>query len=139
MDRINQAKKDFQDILERWQAALNEPETELNRDAAILRFELAYEVGWKLIQITARDEGYEVKSPREAFQTAFSLDWVSDEVIWREILHARNRATHVYRESYAKSLYEQLDEYHKAFRELETAIIAFIQEKEKNEKEDNDE
>lgn len=105
MSRSSELKRDFKNILKKWGEALKEPETELSRDAAILRFELAFEVGWKLIQLLAREEGFEVKSPRQAFQQAFTLGWISDEVIWADILKARNTATHVYREAYSKALY----------------------------------
>lgn len=46
------------------------------------------------------------------------MGWVSDEVIWFDILKARNTATHVYREEFAKSLYQKLNSYHNAFEEL---------------------
>jgi nucleotidyltransferase substrate binding protein (TIGR01987 family) len=104
MDRKDKLKQDFKNILDRWKEALEQSETELARDASILRFELAFEVGWKYIQLLAREEGYEVNSPRQAFQQAFSMGWISDEVIWVDILKARNTATHVYREEYAKEL-----------------------------------
>lgn len=121
MKRREQLKEDFQNILDKWKEALDLPETEISRDAAILRFELTFEVGWKLMQMLAREEGYEVNSPRQAFQHAFSLGWVTDEVIWTDILKARNTATHVYREQFAQSLYNELDNYYKAFKEfLET-------------------
>ena len=122
MGRISELKEDFSNILMKWKEALDAPETELSRDAAILRFELTFEVGWKLIQVLAREEGYEVKSPRQAFQQAFSIGWVTDEVIWSDILQARNKATHVYREAYAKILYRELGAYYTAFEELEKAV-----------------
>lgn len=122
MSRKKQLIEDFESILRKWKEALDQTETELSRDAAILRFELSYEVGWKLIQVLAREEGYEVNSPRQAFQQAFSIGWVSDEVIWADILKARNTATHVYRETYAKSLYQELGAYYKAFNELYLSV-----------------
>lgn len=64
MSREDELKKDFRKILDRWKEALDQPETELSRDAAILRFELTFEVGWKYIQLRAREEGYEVNSAR---------------------------------------------------------------------------
>ncbi|HEX6981849.1 MAG TPA: nucleotidyltransferase substrate binding protein [Balneolaceae bacterium] len=70
----------------------------------------------------AREEGYEANSPRQAFQQAFSIGWIGDEVIWADIVKARNTATHVYRETYAKSLYQELDDYYKAFNELYLSV-----------------
>jgi nucleotidyltransferase substrate binding protein (TIGR01987 family) len=122
MSRINELKTDFSNILKKWEDALNKEQTEINRDAAILRFELAFEVGWKLMQKIAQDEGYEVKSPRQAFQQAFALDLITKEVIWTDILKARNTATHVYQETYANALYKQLNNYFEAFKELENNL-----------------
>jgi len=125
MNKIRELRKDFKNIMKRWRDALDQPETELVRDAAILRFELAFEVGWKYIQVLAQDEGYDVKSPRQAFQQAFSMGWITDEVIWIDILKSRNTATHVYREKYAKALYEELESYYEAFYELLTNTQMF--------------
>lgn len=124
MSRKEELKEDFRSILIKWEEALEASETELNRDASILRFELAYEVAWKLVQHAARSEGYEVKSPRQAFQKAFSLGWITDELIWDDILIARNKATHVYREIYANALYRELNDYLKAFKELEENVMS---------------
>ena len=42
---------------------------------------------------------------------------------FQQILEARNKATHVYREEYAEELYEELHTYYEAFRELEKALV----------------
>jgi nucleotidyltransferase substrate binding protein (TIGR01987 family) len=92
------------------------------RDSAILRFELAYEAGWKCIQAFLREEGVEAASPRQAFAGAFRLGWVKDEVIWREILEDRNLAVHVYREHLADTLFERLPSYRDHFIQLVEAL-----------------
>jgi len=114
-------KRDFDDILSRWGEVLNQPESDIVRDSAILRFELTYEVAWKLVQLLAREEGYEVNSPRQAFQRAFTMGWVTDEEVWADIVQARNTAVHVYRQEYAQALYRKLRKFHKAFKELQNA------------------
>jgi nucleotidyltransferase substrate binding protein (TIGR01987 family) len=119
-------KKDFEDILSRWREVLEQPESDVIRDSAILRFELTYEVAWKLVQLLAREQGYEVNSPRQAFQRAFSLGWISDEEIWADIIRARNTATHVYRQEYAEALYRELGKYYQAFEELRDALVKEI-------------
>jgi len=114
-------RRDFDDILSRWGEVLNQPESDIVRDSAILRFELTYEVAWKLVQLLAREEGYEVNSPRQAFQRAFTMGWVTDEEVWADIVQARNTAVHVYRQEYAQALYRKLRKFHKAFKELQNA------------------
>ncbi|HEX6981848.1 MAG TPA: hypothetical protein VF181_03720 [Balneolaceae bacterium] len=49
MSRKQQLMKDFENVLHKRKEALDQQETELSRDAAILRFELSFEVGWKLL------------------------------------------------------------------------------------------
>jgi len=114
-------RRDFDDILSRWGEVLNQPESDIVRDSAILRFELTYEVAWKLVQLLAREEGYEVNSPRQAFQRAFTMGWVTDEEVWVDIIKARNTAVHVYRQEYAQALYRKLKRFYEAFKELQNA------------------
>lgn len=116
-------KRDFRDILERWKEALErQSEDEMARDSAILRFELAFEVAWKLLQQVGKREGFEVNSPRQAFQQAFSLGWIEDEAIWKDILQARNTAVHVYRQEFADALARRLPGYFDAFSQLEERL-----------------
>lgn len=122
--RSDALRSDFAAILESWRQALCEPKSEFTRDSAILRFELAYEVTWKLLQTLSRDQGYEVHSPRQAFQHAFTLGWISDEQVWDDVIRARNRAVHVYREADAERLFQELEAFHQAFAELAGSLPA---------------
>ncbi len=88
------------------------------RDSAILRFELAYEVGWKAVAAMARRAGLEAPGPRAAFEAAFSLGWTSDEELWERILRARKLAVHVHEEVLAQELLRQLPEFWEGFAEL---------------------
>jgi len=117
-------KKDFDDILSRWGEVLEQPENDVVRDSAILRFELTFEVAWKLVQLLAREHGYEVNSPRQAFQRAFAMGWITDEEVWADIIRARNTAVHVYRQEYAEALYLELGKFYAAFRELHRALAS---------------
>jgi nucleotidyltransferase substrate binding protein (TIGR01987 family) len=121
MNLLRQQRIDLENILARWQEALIAWRTtgsDRDRDSAILRFELAYEVMWKHLQALAREQGLESAGPRQAFENAFRLGWIEDEVIWVEAIQARNRAVHVYREALAQSLGEKLVPLHTAFVQL---------------------
>ncbi|WP_018291170.1 HI0074 family nucleotidyltransferase substrate-binding subunit [Verrucomicrobium sp. 3C] len=109
---------DLEKALARWEEALSAPSSEMARDSAILRFELAYEVGWKAAAAMARRAGLEAPGPRAAFEAAFSLGWTSGEELWDRILRARNLAVHVYQEELAQELFRQLPEFWKGFAEL---------------------
>lgn len=115
-------KRDFASILTRFGEALALPANDIVRDSAILRFELTFELAWKLCQRLVAAEGLEANSPRQAFQQAFSLGWMSDEEVWADIIRARNLAVHVYRQEQAEALYRELPRFHAAFRELQASL-----------------
>lgn len=54
-ERTEALRRDFTRIVRGWKKALEQPKTEFTRDSAILRFELAYEVSWKLLQLLLRE------------------------------------------------------------------------------------
>jgi nucleotidyltransferase substrate binding protein (TIGR01987 family) len=118
MNLLQQQRLDLQAILARWQEALAAwPATgsDRDRDSAILRFELAYEVMWKHLQTLTREQGLESNGPRQAFENAYRLGWIEDEFIWGEAIKIRNAAVHVYRESFAQELAGKLAPMHAAF------------------------
>ncbi len=118
MNRTDALLRDLEKVVFKLEEALSAPPSDLTRDSAILRFELAFEVAWKSVQKFALEEGLEVNSPRQAFERAFQLGWISDEVLWREILLQRNLAVHVYREPLAEALHQQLGNFLGGFKEL---------------------
>ena len=70
--------------------ALQEPPTDLIRDAVIQRFEYVFELSWKTMGIAADYMGTLCKSPREAIRTSFKLGWISNAEDWIEAMEARN-------------------------------------------------
>lgn len=121
MSPVRQQRTDLTNVVGRWGEALAAWQahgSDRDRDSAILRFELAYEVAWKHLQTLARGQGFDSGGPRQAFEQAFRLGWIEDEVVWREVLTARNQAIHVYREAWAQSLAERLPALHTAFVQL---------------------
>lgn len=121
MSLLQQQRIDLENILARWQEALvawRATGSDRDRDSAILRFELAYEVIWKHLQALVREQGLESNGPRQAFENTFRLGWIEDEVIWAEAVKARNSAVHVYREKFAEALAEKLEPLHAAFTQV---------------------
>ena len=121
MGAIDQSRADLERIVAHWAealAAMQAGGTDRDRDSAILRFELAYEVAWKLLQRMARLQGLEAAGPRQAFSQAFRLGWIDDETAWFDIITARNLAVHVYREATATALAAELPRHLTAFQQL---------------------
>lgn len=118
MSTVEQHRGDAERIVAAWGEALtafDRSGSDRDRDSAILRFELAYEVVWKLLQRLIRAQGLEAAGPRQVFGEAFRLGWIENEAAWFDIITARNLAVHVYRESAAMALVAELPRHHSAF------------------------
>ncbi len=65
-------------------------------------FEYTFELAWKTMKDYLEQEGYEVKSPRSAIQTAFQIQLITDGHVWIDALNKRNLMAHTYDEEVAK-------------------------------------
>ena len=110
--------KTFCQSLQGLEASLAEPANEFIRDSAIKRIELTYEACWKLLQTLIRDQGLEATSPRKAFEATFRLGWITDEILWDEMIRERNLAVHTYSQELAESVYQDLPRLKAAFDAL---------------------
>ena len=117
-NRLTQQRADLTRLLDRWQEALDawsSNGTDRDRDSAVLRFELAFELMWKHLQAMVREEGLDSAGPRQAFGNAHRMGWIEDEVVWDEIIRARNTAVHIYQEKLAEALAQKLPQFQSAF------------------------
>ncbi|MCF6092538.1 nucleotidyltransferase substrate binding protein [Microaerobacter geothermalis] len=82
-------------------------------------FEYTFELAWKTIKDYLEQEGFEVKSPRAAIQTAFQSELVTDGHTWIDMLQKRNLMAHTYNEKFAEEA-EQLirEKYYLVLKEL---------------------
>lgn len=121
-DKARLQLDDLRRVLDRWNDALNDADhDDRARDSAILRFELAYEVAWRLARTLSQAHGLTADSPRAAFSNAFRLGWTTEESIWIDVIRGRNQAVHVYHEDLARRLVGALPGYLAAFREFAAA------------------
>jgi nucleotidyltransferase substrate binding protein (TIGR01987 family) len=110
--------------LDRLAEALDAPETSLNRDASIQRFEFSFELAWRSIQGRAREAGLDCRSPKGCLKLAFQQGWLGDEERWLAILDDRNLTSHTYNDATASKIYGRLRENLTALRELLTVLKA---------------
>ena len=73
----------------------------LERAGLIQFFEMAFELGWKLLKDFEVAEGFEVKSPRDAIKQAFQAKLIGQGHEWIDALEDRNLTTHTYNEETA--------------------------------------
>jgi len=95
-------------LLER--TAVNPNLSEAERGGLIQFFEMAFELSWKLLKDYLTAEGYEVKSPREAFKQAFQIGLIVDGGAWLLALEDRNLTTHTYDEATALRVEKKIRE-----------------------------
>jgi len=115
--------EDFKKSINRLKEVLELEKTAINRDSAIKRFELCFDLAWKSIKLYAKKEGIECNSPRACFKTAFQLNLINYEEKWLKMIDDRNLTTHLYKEEYADQVYERLSGYIILFENLYSKFI----------------
>ena len=110
--------RSLRDAVERLGEVLALPQNAVVRDSGIKRFELCFELSWKVIQSFLRDRGLTCRSPRDCFKEAFSYGLLSSEEAWVQMLQDRNLSVHTYNEDLADQLFARLPGYLPPFRQL---------------------
>lgn len=96
---------------------IEEPETEIVRDATLYRFEFTFEAVWKALQMYLQHEGHATSGPRDVIRKAFKAGYIesnSEADAWLSMLDDRNLTTHIYRRPLAKELHERVVAQHAA-------------------------
>lgn len=115
MERLNErlviarrALTSFQELL-----GLEQP-SQVERDAAIQRFEYTCEAVWKAAQrYLQKVEGLSIGSPKGSIRASREVGLISDEqtTLGLEMIDDRNLTVHTYNESLAEEIYRQLPAY----------------------------
>lgn len=114
--------EDFEKSIKRLEEVLNMEKTDITRDSAIKRFELCFDLSWKVIKNYAKKEGIECNSPRSCFKTAFQLNLIDYDERWIKMIDDRNLTVHIYKQQYADEIYSRLKEYLELFKKLLTKL-----------------
>lgn len=101
----------FGKSLARLHEVLGMEPTLVNRDSAIQRFEVTYELAWKSLQRYLREKGVPALTPRDCFMEAFRIGLINDDPQWLEMGKDRNLTAHTYDETLAQQVYERIGGY----------------------------
>lgn len=113
----------FSQAIVRLEEALAEEKNDITRDAALLRFQLVFELAWKSIQETVREHGLEdCYSPKQCIKEAFKQEWIPYDEKWLQMIDDRNQITHTYKEETAEQVYSHLATYISLFKNLEKTL-----------------
>lgn len=104
-DKLLEQIRQLENAVARFSEALELPESDVNRDATIQRFEFTFELAWKTIKAIATKDGLEVVSPADAIRVGSQMGFIDDVEGWLNFLDIRNTTSHVYDELMAKDAY----------------------------------
>ena len=87
--------------------------------ALVQAFEMTFELAWKTLKDYLEYSGIVVDTPRTTIKEAFRRNFIFDGQSWIEMMEARNKTSHTYKEEFAKSLCNEiLTKYFNLFNEL---------------------
>lgn len=94
--KVKKFFEDFEKAFLNLKNAVEMARDDLDVDGTIKRFEICYELSWKLMKEYLADVGVIVKNPRNTFKEAFSNDLIEDIETWMQIIEDRNLLVHTY-------------------------------------------
>ncbi len=126
MDYLNEKLNQLEQAIIKWEKSLDAKFTDLNRDAAIQRFEFTFELFWKSVKIYLKEkEKIECVSPRSCFREIKKIFNLSESEIelCLKMADDRNLSVHTYSEKMANALYKKLKKYWKITEKIYKKLI----------------
>jgi nucleotidyltransferase substrate binding protein (TIGR01987 family) len=111
-EKLKRTSLDFEKAFNNLQIAVNEAITDLEIDGTIKRFELCYELSWKLIKEILANLGIICKNPRDCFKQAFINDLIKDEDVWLDMIEDRNELVHQYEFANSRKIFRNIKNYY---------------------------
>ena len=112
----------YKKSLERLCEIMKAEPTLANRDSAIQRFEITYELAWKSLQKYLRSEGLSGLTPKKCFMEAFKIGVLKDNPDWMQMSEDRNTTSHIYNEELSEKIYKRIDGYILLFDNLKEGL-----------------
>lgn len=122
MTKFKSAFEEFRDSCSRLDEVLRIEKTEIIRDSAIKRFELAFDTSWKAIKASLEEYGATCTSPLDCYKEAYRQKYIDFEDVWVELVKTRNKTVHTYDRKLAEEVYQKLPEALEAFKKLLKAL-----------------
>ena len=119
MTKFDAIKTDYAKSLAQFEKVLREKKTDIVRDSAIKRFELTFDLSWKLIKTFLEvNKGVVCNSPKDCFKEAYHNSLIDYDEKWIVITDWHNESVHNYGEDFADRLFEKLPEVLQLFQSL---------------------
>jgi nucleotidyltransferase substrate binding protein (TIGR01987 family) len=89
--KLEALKEEFQEAVQRLEEVLREKKTDYIRDSAIKRFELAFDLSWKLLKAFLEEKGVACASPLGCFREAYHQGIIDYEEVFQKLLPALSK------------------------------------------------
>jgi nucleotidyltransferase substrate binding protein (TIGR01987 family) len=123
MTKFQSLHEDFTSALSRFEEVLKEKKTDIVRDSAIKRFEIAFDLAWKTIKAFLEERHNSAcVSPKTCFREAFRVGLIEYDEAWLNLADERNLTAHTYQEALAEKVYQGLPEALQRFKTLKAAL-----------------
>jgi nucleotidyltransferase substrate binding protein (TIGR01987 family) len=109
-ERVKKYFDDFETALRNLEAGIEQSKDDLDIDGTIKRFELCYELSWKLIKEYLADMGIICNNPRDCFKSAFANSLLDSEDTWLKMIEDRNYLVHTYTFEKSRKIFEHIKE-----------------------------
>jgi len=118
-EKVKRFLNDFEKAFKNLKIATEQSVDDLDIDGAIKRFELCYELSWKLIREYLTDKGIVAHNPRDTFKNAFANNLIDNEEKWLKMIEDRNYLVHTYTFEESRIIFERIkDSYVSSFNYL---------------------
>lgn len=123
MNKFEAIIQQYEKTVIRFREVLSLPKTDIIRDSAIKRFELTFDLSWKLLKAFLEEKkGVVCNSPKECFREAYRQGIIEYDESWLKFVDMRNETVHIYREEIADEVYNQLPDVLKHLEDLFNTI-----------------
>lgn len=123
MTKFSELFRQFEQAVQRLDEVLTMERTTVVRDSAIQRFEISFELAWKIVkEFLGEYKGIVCRSPKGCFKEMYKQGLISYDHNWMQMTDMRNYTTHAYDEKLADNIYDQLPKVLQSFQELIAAI-----------------
>ncbi len=123
MGKLDAKFEQFKQAMEKLRSVLEKEKNEYMRDSAIKRFEICFDLSWKLIKAFLEEKkGVICASPKTCFREAYNNDLLNYDEFWLEITDLRNELSHIYRETAADNAYAKMPKILEYLEALEEGI-----------------
>lgn len=126
-ERLQNYKKSVENLNETIQCIGQNGLNKIYTMALVLAFEICFELAWKTMKDYLEFNGIKTDTPRDTIKTAFSTNLIKDGQGWIEMMEARNKTSHTYRETFANQLADDiLQTYSRLIENFETTMDSKI-------------